>query len=68
MSTDNLVLMEQKGSVALISLNRPERLNAWSPDLGAALISRLREAEAEGSVRAVVLTGSGRAFSAVADS
>ena len=62
-----LVLMEQKGSVALISFNRPERLNAWSPDLGKALIARLREAEADGSVRAVVLTGAGRAFSAGAD-
>lgn len=68
MTTDtSLVLMEQKGSVALLSLNRPERLNAWSPDLGGALLARLREAESDASVRAVVLTGVGRAFSAGAD-
>lgn len=60
-------LIERRGAVALISLNRPERLNAWSPDLGAALLERLREAEHDDAVRGVVLTGNGRAFSAGAD-
>ncbi len=60
-------LIERQGAVALISLNRPERLNAWSPDLGAALLERLREAESDDDVRGVVLTGTGRAFSAGAD-
>jgi enoyl-CoA hydratase/carnithine racemase len=60
-------LIERRGTVALISLNRPERLNAWSPDLGAALLERLREAESDDDVRGVVLTGTGRAFSAGAD-
>jgi len=64
---ESTVLIERKGSVAILSFNRPERLNAWSPDMGAALLARLREAEADGSVRAVVLTGVGRAFSAGAD-
>jgi len=67
MADDTAALMERQGDVALITLNRPERLNAWSPDLGAALLARLREAEADEKVRAVVLTGAGRAFSAGAD-
>jgi enoyl-CoA hydratase len=67
MADESAVLIERKGAVALISFNRPERLNAWSPDLAAALLARLREAEADESVRGVVLTGVGRAFSAGAD-
>ena len=74
MSTDggragaaDAALIERRGAVALISLNRPERLNAWSKDLGAALVQRLREADEDDDVRAVVLTGNGRAFSAGAD-
>jgi len=67
MADESAVLIERKGAVALISFNRPERLNAWSPDLGAALLARLGEAEADASVRGVVLTGVGRAFSAGAD-
>ena len=64
---NDAVLIERQGAVALISLNRPERLNAWSPDLGTALLERLREAESGDAVRGVVLTGIGRAFSAGAD-
>lgn len=67
MTDGSAVLIERQGAVAVISLNRPERLNAWSPDLGAALLDRLREAAADASVRGVVLTGAGRAFSAGAD-
>jgi enoyl-CoA hydratase/carnithine racemase len=67
MTDDSAVLIEQHGAVALISLNRPERLNAWSADIGAGLLRRLREAEADPSVCGVVLTGVGRAFSAGAD-
>ena len=64
---DDAVLIERHGSVALLAFNRPARLNAWSPDLGAALLQRLREAEADEKVRGVILTGVGRAFSAGAD-
>lgn len=66
-SAEDAVVIERKGSVALISFNRPERLNAWSKDIGSGLLQRLREAEADESVRGVVLTGNGRAFSAGAD-
>jgi 2-(1,2-epoxy-1,2-dihydrophenyl)acetyl-CoA isomerase len=52
---------------ATVELNRPERLNAWNSQLGADLLSALRTAAADDAVRAVVVTGSGRAFSSGAD-
>jgi enoyl-CoA hydratase/carnithine racemase len=64
---DTAVLSERHENVALITFNRPERLNAWSADLGAALLQRLAEAEADPEIKGVVLTGAGRAFSAGAD-
>jgi 2-(1,2-epoxy-1,2-dihydrophenyl)acetyl-CoA isomerase len=52
---------------ATVELNRPERLNAWNSQLGADLLAALRGAAEDDAVRAVVLTGSGRAFSSGAD-
>ncbi len=64
----DLILIEQTQSVALVTLNRPEKLNA----LNYAMVDRLLEVldgiEAEREIRAVILTGAGdRAFSAGAD-
>ena len=59
-----------KGSgtaVALLTLNRPASLNSFSPAMHEALWSALDQAEADDSVRAVVLTGAGRGFCAGAD-
>jgi 2-(1,2-epoxy-1,2-dihydrophenyl)acetyl-CoA isomerase len=50
-----------------IELNRPDRLNAWSADLSADLLQVLREVGADDEVRAVMLTGAGRAFCSGAD-
>ena len=50
-----------------IELNRPDRLNAWSKELSADLLKVLREVAADDEVRAVMLTGAGRAFCAGAD-
>jgi len=61
------VCIEQKGKVQIWTLNRPERLNALNHALGAEMMAALAAAEADSSVRAVVLTGAGRAFSAGAD-
>jgi 2-(1,2-epoxy-1,2-dihydrophenyl)acetyl-CoA isomerase len=50
-----------------IELNRPERMNAWSGELSADLLGLLREVAADDAVRAVMLTGAGRAFCSGAD-
>jgi 2-(1,2-epoxy-1,2-dihydrophenyl)acetyl-CoA isomerase len=55
------------GSAAKIELNRPERMNAWSSALSADLLSALRAVGADDGVRAVMLTGAGRAFCSGAD-
>lgn len=53
--------------VAWVTLNRPAALNAWTRQLGEDLIAALDDAAADPEVRALVITGAGRAFSAGAD-
>jgi enoyl-CoA hydratase/carnithine racemase len=53
--------------VATITLNRPAKLNAYTPQMGIELIEAMRSADADHEVRAIVLTGTGRAFCAGAD-
>jgi enoyl-CoA hydratase/carnithine racemase len=53
--------------VAVLTLNRPERMNGWGGGLATTFYSRLDDAEADPDVRAIVVTGSGRAFCAGAD-
>jgi 2-(1,2-epoxy-1,2-dihydrophenyl)acetyl-CoA isomerase len=52
---------------ARVELNRPEALNAWNAQFGEDLLAALRGVTEDESVRAVVLTGAGRAFSSGAD-
>jgi enoyl-CoA hydratase len=59
-----LVLTERRGAVALLTLNRPDKLNAINGPVIEALDRALDAAEADESVRAVVVAGRGRAFSA----
>jgi 2-(1,2-epoxy-1,2-dihydrophenyl)acetyl-CoA isomerase len=54
-------------SVAEITLNRPERLNAWTDQLGSELRKAILEDAADQSVRSVLITGAGRGFSSGAD-
>jgi len=61
------LLVQRTGSAATIVLNRPERMNAWSSALSAELLAVLRELSADSEVRAVMLTGAGKAFCAGAD-
>ncbi|MAZ86737.1 MAG: 2-(1,2-epoxy-1,2-dihydrophenyl)acetyl-CoA isomerase [Cellvibrionaceae bacterium] len=53
--------------VAVITLNRPEKLNAYTPDMGEELVHAFRSAFTHETVRAIVLTGAGRGFCAGAD-
>src|SRR4051794_6557047 len=59
--------VRREGAATTIVLDRPEALNAWNRRLGEELLAALREAAADDAVRAVRLTGAGRAFSAGAD-
>ena len=62
------VLVERDGSVAIVTLNRPERMNAVNDALRGALIDTLARLNADAAVRAVVLAGAGdRAFCAGQD-
>jgi enoyl-CoA hydratase/carnithine racemase len=61
--TDEL-LWSLEGAVGVITLNRPDQMNAISPTLEAELHRILKEAESDPDVRAIVLTGAGKAFSA----
>lgn len=64
---NNAVLYEQQDGVGIITLNRPERLNAINSDLLQGLIRQLLCARNDDAVRSVILTGSGRAFCAGED-
>ena len=61
------VTLERRDGELRITLNRPDALNAWNKQLGADLLAAVREAAADDGVRAVVVTGAGRAFSSGAD-
>ncbi len=62
-----VLLAEDRGAVRILRLNRPDKLNALNTALTQALLDGLEAAERDGAVRAVVLTGEGRAFCAGAD-
>jgi 2-(1,2-epoxy-1,2-dihydrophenyl)acetyl-CoA isomerase len=59
--------VNRDGAAVKIALNRPERMNAWSDGLSRDLLAVLREVAADETVRAVMLTGNGRAFCSGAD-
>ena len=61
------ILTEQRGDVLLITLNRPEKLNAWSRQMGRELALAIRDANDDAGIGAIVVTGAGRAFCAGAD-
>ena len=57
----------RENGAATVELNRPDALNAWNAQLGADLLAALGELAQDGNVRAVTITGAGRAFSSGAD-
>jgi enoyl-CoA hydratase/carnithine racemase len=66
-AADTVVRIVDHGAVRVIGMNRPDKLNALNTDLLAALETALQEADRDEAVRALVLTGEGRGFSAGAD-
>ena len=59
--------LERHGAATIVRLNRPDALNAWNVALGTELLDALQTVADDDAVRAVCITGSGRAFSSGAD-
>ncbi|MDP8918395.1 MAG: enoyl-CoA hydratase-related protein, partial [Pseudomonadota bacterium] len=64
---NDLILTDRREGYRVITLNRPDRLNSFNEAMHAALMAALLDAEADGSCRALILTGSGRGFCAGQD-
>jgi enoyl-CoA hydratase len=62
-----LVLTERDGAIAVVTLNRPDALNALSDELMETLVSTLQELDRDEDVRCIVLAGNEKAFAAGAD-
>jgi len=58
---------EQRGEILLLTLNRPDRLNAWTPTMMVELVDAIEGANADKAIGAIVMTGEGRGFCAGAD-
>ena len=65
--SDGTVLVEKGDAFAVITLNRPDKLNAFNTTQNRSLLAALKEAEADPACRAVLLTGAGRGFCAGQD-
>jgi len=63
----NVLLVEDRGSVRILTMNRPEKRNALNSDLTKALVENLNQVDQVESVGCVVLTGAGQGFCAGAD-
>lgn len=63
----DVLRIEDQGAIRILRMNRPDKLNALNTDLLVALHAALHAANEDDSVRAIVLTGEGRGFSAGAD-
>lgn len=62
-----IITLNDDGAVRVITLNRPEKMNAYNVELHTALTSAIIEADNDSNVRAIVITGAGKAFCAGAD-
>src|SRR5438067_9753443 len=67
MSDEASIIVDRRAGFRIITLNRPQRLNAFNEEMHVALRAALDEAQADASCRALLLTGAGRAFCAGQD-
>ena len=65
--TDAALLLEKTEHVAVLTLNRPQKLNALNGDLRDAMLDAIADVKADDAVRAVIFTGAGRGFCSGAD-
>jgi enoyl-CoA hydratase/carnithine racemase len=61
------ITYEKRGETAMVTMNRPERLNAWTWKMSAELTDAYGRANADGDIASIILTGAGRGFCAGAD-
>lgn len=61
------ILVDRRDDVLVLTLNRPEKLNAWTPKMSAELVSAITDANGDDEIGAIVVTGAGRGFCAGAD-
>ncbi|WP_300390322.1 enoyl-CoA hydratase/isomerase family protein [Henriciella sp.] len=61
------IRVEKQNSICLITLNRPDKLNAWTPDMSRELGQAITAANEDDEIGAIVMTGEGRGFCAGAD-
>lgn len=64
---EKAVLLEKQGSIATIMMNRPKAMNSFNQDFVDDFMAALQEVERDKTIRVVVLTGNGKAFSAGGD-
>ena len=67
MKTFNTIRVGVEDRVAVLTLHRPDRMNAFTAEMGAEMVEALETLDADPDVRAIVVTGDGRAFCAGAD-
>jgi len=65
--SDSVLLIDREAPVAVVTLNRPDQMNALNAELRIAIGTTFAELEADPEIRAIVLTGAGRAFCAGMD-
>ncbi len=61
------ILTERRGGFATVTLNRPDKLNAFAAAMREDLVAALRQLDGDAAVRAIIITGAGRAFSSGGD-
>ena len=61
------IIYDKSERIATITMNRPDKMNAWTPRMGAEMRTAMLDAERDDNVRAIILTGAGRAYCAGAD-
>ena len=61
------IIYDKQDRVATVTMNRPEKLNAWTPKMGAEMRTAMLDAERDPAVGAIIVTGAGRAYCAGAD-